>query len=210
MNPLGLLTDLVTLTPDRNWEATIKTLLCLRRDSLGIAPITFDIFVHPRRDPGVYHEAAKFLKPMASRFRHALVLLDSEWVGSPPDPRVIRQEVQGGLDRGGWSGRSAVVVAVPEIEAWVWSDSPHVPTTLGWTQGNLLAEIERMSFELGPTGKPKRPKEALEAVLRLTRKPRSSSLYARLAEKVSLDRCTDTAFDEFKAVLRGWFPAQEG
>ncbi|MGQ9859519.1 MAG: hypothetical protein ACUVS3_12650 [Thermodesulfobacteriota bacterium] len=66
--------DLVVLVPDKNTEAAMKALLEHRQHALGIRPITFDIFVHPRRDPGVYHEAEEFLRPLQSQYRYALVL----------------------------------------------------------------------------------------------------------------------------------------
>jgi hypothetical protein len=46
----------------------------------------------------------------------------------------------------------------------------------------------------------------VETVLRTVRQPRSSGLYRKLAEKVSLERCTDPAFDKLRIVLRRWFP----
>ena len=51
-----------------------------------------------------------------------------------------------------------------------------------------------------------RPKEAFQAALREARRPRSSSLYQQIAEKVSLHRCKDRSFLEFMDVLRSWFP----
>ena len=56
--------------------------------------------------------------------------------------------------------------------------------------------------------KPARPKEAFEAALREARKPRSASLYQQIAERVSLRRCTDTAFLELKSILNNWFPPE--
>lgn len=54
--------------------------------------------------------------------------------------------------------------------------------------------------------KPERPKEAFEAALREARRPRSSSLYKRLADNVSVLRCTDASFTDFCETLREWFP----
>ncbi|MFB3133348.1 MAG: hypothetical protein ACE10K_12585, partial [Rhodothermales bacterium] len=57
--------------------------------------------------------------------------------------------------------------------------------------------------------KPQRPKEAVEAVLRATDTPRSSSLYRQLAQKVSLNRCDDPAFLKLKSTLQEWFGIRE-
>ena len=53
--------DLVVLTADIQQEKTIEVLLRNRCHSLGIRPISFDIFRHPHRDAGVYFKAADFL-----------------------------------------------------------------------------------------------------------------------------------------------------
>lgn len=54
--------------------------------------------------------------------------------------------------------------------------------------------------------KPDRPKEAFLAALQEAGKPRTHRLYRQLAEGVSLLRCRDAAFGEFKDIMRGWFP----
>jgi len=53
--------------------------------------------------------------------------------------------------------------------------------------------------------KPPRPKDALEAALRVAQEPKSPALYGSLAGKVSLTRCTDRAFLKLKTVLQSWF-----
>ncbi|NJL28558.1 MAG: hypothetical protein HC897_12045 [Thermoanaerobaculia bacterium] len=95
----------------------------------------------------------------------------------------------------------------PELEAWLWSDSPHVDSVLGWKDRNptLRAWLAEQGFLVEGAAKPSQPKEAVEKALRVVRKPRSSALYRQLAERVSFERCTDPAFARFKDVLRGWF-----
>ena len=44
------------------------------------------------------------------------------------------------------------------------------------------------------------------AALQEAGKPRTHLLYRQLAEEVSLRRCRDAAFGEFKDIMRGWFP----
>ena len=58
----------------------------------------------------------------------------------------------------------------------------------------------------GPVPKPNRPKEAFQAALHEARVARSASLYRRLAERVSVRRCTDRGFQELRNTLRRWFP----
>ncbi len=53
--------------------------------------------------------------------------------------------------------------------------------------------------------KPDRPKEAMEAILRVNKKARSSSIYRQLAEEVSLDHCRDPSFLKLRELLSAWF-----
>ena len=109
--------------------------------------------------------------------------------------------------RSDWGERAKAIVLAPELEVWIWSDSPHVDEVAGW-QGREPA-LRRWLVEQGylqeGEEKPIRPKEAFEAALREVQKPRSASLYLQIAENVSLRRCTDTAFMEFKSILSNWF-----
>ncbi len=201
--------DLVVLVADRQQERTIKTLLDERRDSLGIRPLTYDIFSHPNHDPGVYRDAGGFLAVLVRQYRYALVLLDVAWEGSPGNAQQIEKKVQDDLNHNGWEERSAVIVLDPELETWVWSHSSHVPSVLGsnWSSIRELAESE--GYWRAEAAKPDRPKELLEAVLRQGRRHRSTALFAKLARKVGLRKCTDPAFVRFRKVLAEWFPASD-
>ena len=94
------------------------------------------------------------------------------------------------------------------MEAWVWSDSPHVAEKLGWS--NRLPKLRdwlQKETDFWPAGqvKPARPKEAMEKALREVRKPRSSSIYEELAKSVSLKNCSDPAFAKLTDKLTAWF-----
>ncbi len=199
--------DLVILVADIQQEKTIQTLLEERRHSLELGPVTFDIFRHSNHDPGVYREASAFLATFIGQYRYALVLLDVAWEGSPGDPAEIEQTIQTDLDRRGWRGQSAVIALDPELEAWVWANSPHVPTELGMTWEQIRELAEREGYWSPDTAKPAHPKELLEDVLYRTRKRRSSALFMRLARHVGLAACQDAAFVRLRETLRAWFPA---
>ncbi len=196
--------DLVVLVADKNMEMTVRGLLS-RPEALGIRPITFEVIVHPRRDPGVRREAADFLQRYRSDYRYALVMFDRKGCG---DEEKTAQEfkavVQQQLDRSGWQGRSAVIVLDPELEAWVFTSSRHVVDVLAGGDRNLWDSIVA-EYRESPGRKPTRPKEAVEEVLRVKRIARSSSLYRQLAERVSLASCQDPAFQDLRGVLRRWF-----
>jgi len=110
------------------------------------------------------------------------------------------------LDKSGWNGRSAVVVLNPELEIWVWGQSPHVPQLFG-TDWQIIRELGRRTryWQEGAT-KPSHPKELLETVLRHTGKRRSAALFVQLGRKVGLKGCQDESFRRFCTILQQWFP----
>jgi hypothetical protein len=200
--------DLVTLVADMNAEHTVKGLLS-RTQSLGIRPMTYDLFVHPRRDPGCLNEAHDFLRPLARGYNHALVIFDREGCGREGvGPDALTNEVRERLVHNGWQERADVVVLDPELEVWVWSPSPHVDECLGWTnrQPPLREWLAANGHWPDDTSKPPEPKAAMEAALWQVRKPRSSAIYMDLAIRVSLQECADPAFRRFTQALQRWFP----
>jgi len=203
----GYQKDLVLLVPDCNYDKGLEKLLH-RHQSLAIRPISFDIYVHMHRDPGCRLEAHEFLRGLAGEFSYALVLFDKEGCGRTGPSGLIEAEVQARLDQAGWKGRSRVLVTEPEFDVWVWSDSPHVERALGWPAGlpGLRNWLRERGFLGEGEAKPRRPKEAMEEVLRRTRRPRSASVYAQLGMRVSVERCADPAFQELRQVLHRWFP----
>lgn len=196
--------DLVILVADENQRSGLEALL-QRGRSLEIRAISFEIFVHPWRDPGVLNGAHEFLLPFTRQYGYAMILFDREGCGRTEPAAALQDEVQRRLDRVGWEGRSAVIVLEPELEVWVWSGSRHVPKVLGLDKGPLDSLL-RSKYDFGPYDKPKHPKEAMEDALRQSNTPRSSSIYRHLAEKVSLTRCKDPSFRGFTETLRRWFP----
>ncbi len=200
--------DLVVLVPDKQMEATLRALL-LRPKSLAIRQLRFEILVHPRRDPGCRGESAPLLSIYQSFTKFALVLFDREGCGEDHLSREsLEAKVGAELAASGWSNRAAVIVIDPELESWVWSDSPVVDEVIGWS-GNKpsLREwlVDRGHLVKGEV-KPARPKESLEAAIRQSRKRLSASLFAELAKRVGLSRCSDSAFQKFKVTLATWFP----
>lgn len=203
--------DLILLVADSNQEHTVKGLLS-RPQALGIRKVRFNVARHPERDPGCLLRASEFLRPFRERYHHAMVLLDREGSGREGS---LRRELERELEErltADWDDRAAAIVLDPELEIWLWSDSPHVDDVLGW-QGrspDLRSFLVERSLLAAGESKPSRPKEALEKVLRSVRKPRSSALYKQLAERVSFKRCVDPAFQRFCKTLQGWYPDTVG
>jgi hypothetical protein len=199
--------DLIVLVADKNMEVVLSGLLG-RSQSLGIRAISFDIFVHPRRDPGCLTGAGDFLRPFSGAYRYALVLFDHEGCGrESSSPGTLAVEVKARLEDVGWPGRAEVVVLAPELEVWAWTDSPHVARSLGWTDETpaLRAWLAEHGHWQPDEAKPRQPKAAFEAALRQVRKPRSSAIYGDLARSVSLKGHTEPAFLRLTQALQRWF-----
>jgi hypothetical protein len=200
--------DLVILAADKDLEFSLKGLLG-RPEALGICPVNADIYVEPDHDPACALRGVEFLRNFQDQYRYALLMFDHEGSGKETAARkAIQAELNSALTVSGWGDRAEVIVLEPELEAWVWSDSLHVDDVAGWKDRDPKLRpwlVEQGWLNEGET-KPSRPKEAFEAALRAARKPRSASLYKKLADNVGVRRCTDVSFGEFVAILRKWFP----
>ena len=199
--------DLVVLVADADMREAMGSLI-RRHKSFRIREISHQVYVHPGRDPGCLRRASEFLRPFSNRFLHALVLFDLEGCGREQAGRAgLENEVEQELHRDGWQERARAIVINPELEAWLWSPSPHVARTLGWTETKpaLRPWLSEEGYWREEAPKPDRPKEAMLATLREVRKPRSASVFAALGRKVGVSRCSDPAFGKLVATLRDWF-----
>ena len=201
--------DLVVLTADKNWMAALQGIFS-RPEALGIRPIQSETFRHPRKDPGCVNDGVAFLSNFSEQYHYGLLIFDYEGCGKEQtgSPRALQDALNEQLSRSRWGDRARAVVLSPELEAWVWSNSPHVDEAIGWKnrQPALIDWLTERGWLQPGKIKPARPKEAFEAALREVRIPRSSSLYQQIAERVSLRRCQDAIFLEFTGILRNWFP----
>lgn len=200
--------DLVILAADGDIKAAVTGLLN-RPQALAIRTVSFDVLVHPYHDAACYSKAAEFLRLQQHSYRHALVVFDRDGCGHEQRTAMeIETKVTQDLQRSGWDERTAAVVLDPELEVWVFADSPDVPTALGWdaTQPQMRAWLEQRRLWPGGHPKPPDPKLAMETALREVRKPRSASIYAELARRVSIKRCQDPALRRLMRILQQWFP----
>jgi hypothetical protein len=200
--------DLVVLVADKDMEQATRQLL-QRPASLGISAPTYEVYTHPDHDSGCRTASHDLLRALASQYRFALVLFDHEGSGRDAIERAqLERQVEDRLEANGWSGRCSVLVLEPELEIWVWTDSSELDQVIGWAgrQPPVREWLRAQGFELNADGKPSRPKEALREALRHVRKQPSASLFAALAARASLSRCTDPTFLQLKATLQRWFP----
>ncbi|MEW6265189.1 MAG: hypothetical protein AB1641_19095 [Thermodesulfobacteriota bacterium] len=199
--------DLIALVADKNMEYALRGLLN-RGLSLRITSVRADVYRHPEKDCGCRFNGVEFLCQFITHYQHALLMFDYDGSGrTEQSASDLEKAIEADLIRAGWSDRAAVIVIDPELEAWVWSDSPHVDRIAGWSgrRPSLREWLRQNRFLEAERIKPKRPKEAFESALREARIPRSSSLYFDLANRVGLERCRDDAFLKFKRVLQTWF-----
>jgi hypothetical protein len=198
--------DLLVLVSDGQMQETIEGILS-RPQALGIRPVAAVLRRHPRHDNGCCREGAEFFRPFIEEYQYALLMFDREGCGQESmSAEELERQAEAQLADIGWQGRAAAIVLDPELEIWVWSDSPHVDAQVGWSGRPALRDwLRDAGYLVGQQVKPAHPKEALEAALRKARKRRSSAVYRALAEKVSLSRCSDRAFLKLKSILQTWF-----
>ena len=206
--------DCVFLVADKMMEGMLKGFLTREAFhlSLGCKVFAFDpkqdlLVAHGQNDPGLYTRANEFLQPYSKTHRHAVVMVDADWDGSPGATK-IRQRLQDHLTNAGWpDGGGCGVVIDPELENWVWQENPQVCASLGFagTFADLRTQLENKGFWHPLAAKPHRPKEAVEWVLRQANKRISSAIYQQLAMQVSVKGCSDGAFRELRHALVRWF-----
>jgi len=199
--------DLVILAADKNIEYMLRGVLS-RPQALNVEPLVCDFFIHPEHDPGCLLKGVSFLGSFVNIYSHALILFDREGCGQEKLEReTLENNLEADLANSGWGNRASAIVLDPELEVWVWSDSPHVEVALGWKdkQPNLKSWLVDKGFLKAQDIKPDRPKEAMEVALREARKPRSSAIYQELARSVSFNRCSDLSFLKLRTTLENWF-----
>src|SRR4051812_20312058 len=97
---------------------------------------------------------------------------------------------------GGPTDRFKVICIEPELESWMWQRSNRVAAVLGFGGvEQMIAEVRAAGLEWPDgQGKPTRPKEALQAVVRRRRVGWASAVHRSITANVSLLGCLDLAF----------------
>lgn len=199
--------DLFILTADKNVEFALKGALP-RYQALGIRPISFDVRSHSGRDGGMRATGADILALEAPFHGSTLMVFDYEGCGAGNESALdLEARLDNELSMKIPGGRSKAIVIEPECDIWMWGSDNVLSQILQWPLDvDIRPWLRAHGFEFDQNDKPVRPKEALDAMRKIHRKPRSSALYQKIAAAISLNRCADPAFIRLRNVLQNWFP----
>jgi len=159
-------------------------------------------------------EGPEIARAMVRKADYARLILVWDHHGSGwhnRDPKHVVAAIQQRLDGITWLDRSAAIVAVPEIEEWIWHCQSSLAKYLGVTVSALNQMTKQFAAEHSlPSGDHYRkyPKELFESVLYL--KERRGPLprdFAALAAAANLKawRGSET-FARLADILGAWFP----
>ncbi|WP_423128800.1 methylation-associated defense system protein MAD4 [Gaoshiqia sp. Z1-71] len=199
--------DIIILVADLNIKECIHGLLQRLPAVLGVNSFSYEIFVHPNRDPGCRLYAASYLRGFQNRYKYALVVFDRDGSGREFSSRLeIETELEKDLINSGWGNRAKAIVIEPELENWIWVKSQRLAQIINWSDIDKLYDwLKSNNFVLNESNKPSSPKEAFEKALYISKKKRSSSIYAEIASQVSFKHCTDQSFNKLIDCIKIWF-----
>jgi hypothetical protein len=207
--------DLFVLTADADAEAVIKTILARHKD-LGIRRIEADVKRFPGRDPGMVKEGPEIARAMVRKSEYNRLILVWDHQGSGWDaqqPEAAVQAIEQRLTGVTWKDRSAAVVAVPELEEWIWRCQPSLAKHLGVSTSALQEMTDRFPLNKRLSREElfrKHPKELFEFVLYLKerRKPLPNDFVA-LAQRCRLEAWRGSrTFARLVETLKTWFPVR--
>ncbi len=168
---------------------------------------TFDIFVHPYRDAGIFNTAHDILRPLSKNYSYSVVMLDFQGCGKENTSREkVEQQLENLCAQNGWKNRSCAISIDPELENWIWVTEARLSDAISWDKTIGLHDwLQINDWKKPENNKPIYPKEALEAALKECRTPRSSSIYREISSKASYKNCTDNAFLKLLNQIIVWF-----
>lgn len=199
--------DLIVLVADKNMEFALKGVLQRIPEVEQIKNFEFDVFPHPGHDPGIYNYSHEFLRGLTQSYKYCIAILDHE--GSGQDD-LCREEIETNIEQNlavnGWGNSSCAIAISPELENWIWVNSARLHEAIVWNQSeNIYYWLIDNEWMAKGGSKPLRPKEALEAALKLSKTPRSSAIYYEISSRASYRQCIDPAFEKFIETIRRWF-----
>ncbi|ROM87185.1 MULTISPECIES: methylation-associated defense system protein MAD4 [Pseudomonas] len=208
--------DCVFFVADKTMRETFLGFLSRedRNEQLSCGNFSFDpaedlFFAAGQNDSGLNKRADSLLSAFLHSHKKAVVVLDCDWDGSPGQGAII-QNITTQLHESGWALGDIVVIAIePELEQWIWQDSPVLADEL------RIAAPDGLKVALGERGlwpqnvaKPPSPKELFIQLRRENNVKLSSSVFKRIAANVPIAACQDSEFLRLVSQLQLWFPAE--
>ncbi len=208
--------DCVFFVADKTMRETFLGFFCRAdlRSQLGCGLFEFDpeedlFFAAGQNDPGLWKRADGLLKPFQRTHFRAVVALDCAWDGSPGQAG-IHDAISRQLVASGWDQARFVVIAIdPELEEWIWQDSPILEKAVRH-HGVITLRETLAARKLWPMGmsKPPNPKEVFDLIRQENQVKKSSSTFRRIASEVPVAACVDPEFQRLAEALRTWFPPE--
>jgi len=208
--------DCVFFVADKTMRETFLGFLSRedRDEQLGCGAFTFDpaedlFFAAGQNDCGLNKRADALLSAFLHSHQKVVVALDCEWDGSPGQVAII-QNISTQLLGSGWAADDVIVIAIePELEQWIWQDSPVLADELRMDapQG-LKAALSARGLWPQDAAKPPSPKELFIQLRRENNVKLSSSVFKRIAANVPVAACQDSEFRRLVNQLQLWFPAE--
>jgi hypothetical protein len=205
--------DLFVLTADSDAQALIRAVLRRYRD-LQLHPISFHVERFTGRDSGMVKDGPEIAREMVKKTEYSRLILvwdhhGSGWHNLKAEQAVTR--IQQRLDGATWTDRSAAVVAVPELEEWLWrcpaSVARHLELNAAEFDTVTTRALNRLNLSREQCCR-ERPKELFEAVLysKKRRKPLPED-FEMLGSSADLTRWSASGtFGRLVEILRAWFP----
>jgi hypothetical protein len=184
---------------------------------LGCARFAFDpeediLRVPEHKDPQVFGLAHENLRPYQRSHERAIVVLDQQFPGTPSGGAdEIRQIMKRNLIGTGWhEDRCEIVVIQPMLEAWLWTDSPHVEAAFGHRRPpSLRAKMQQQRIWPDGIDKPPDLKRATATAAAWGGIVVDAALFSALfASPRSLGGCKEPGFLLLRDTLRRWFPPE--
>ena len=211
---------LAILVPDGAYPLILEALLTKRRRSLDLREVAREIIKDAFRDSS--REVVALLRPYLRDCTHVLLLRDLEGSGAEErGAKVLEAELLDELVENGWhKDRAAVLVVEPEVEAWLRFDSVHLRELVRERARKRQDDAELLFPQVvadaiqacggsDQIGKPQRPKETLEMLLKEFGVRRSNAIYGKLAEREGLRGCKQKSFQRLVTTLHNWFPGSD-
>lgn len=206
--------DLFVLTADSDAQALIKAVLRRYRD-LRIRPISFEVQRFTGRDSGMVKEGPEIARAMVKKAEYGRLILVWDHHGSgwhKLNAAQAVEKIQRRLDGVTRTDRSAAVVAVPELEEWLWHCPASVARYLGSNAAEFEAAAARVLTGLNPSLERcclESPKELFEAILyqKRRRKPLPEDFEKLGSDADLLEWSASGTFGRLVGILRTWFPA---